>query len=218
MNIVITGASSGIGLELARQLKARGEKVFVVCRKSTPELRELSVETLEGIDLAEGSLEERLKIYFKDLKIDWLINNAGVFGDDQFGELDPSKLVSQFEVNAIAPLRVTQALLPQLSRGSKIAMVTSQMGSIAETSGGYYAYRMSKAALNMAGKNLALDLNPKGISTVLLHPGYVKTKMTGFHGEITPETSAKGLIKLIDQLTLENSGSYWHTNGRELPW
>ncbi|MCE3014119.1 MAG: SDR family oxidoreductase [Proteobacteria bacterium] len=218
MNIVITGGSSGIGLELARQLSARGEKVFVVCRKSTPELRELSLETLEGIDLTEAGLEEKLKIYFKGLKIDWLINNAGVFGDDHLGVLDPSQLRTQFEVNAIAPLRVTQALLPQLSRGSKIAMVTSQMGSIEETSGGYYAYRMSKAALNMAGKNLALDLKPKGISTILLHPGYVKTKMTGFHGEITPEASAKGLIKLIDQLTMENSGSYWHSNGRELPW
>ena len=218
MNIVITGASSGIGLELATQLKARGEEVFVVCRKSSAELKALGVNILEGIDLTAVDFEKKLQAHFKDLKIDWLINNAGFFGNDDLSELNIEELRYQFEVNTLAPLRVTQALLSNLSAGSKIAMVSSQMGSITETSGGYYGYRMSKAALNMAGKNIAVDLKPKGIATILLHPGYVKTKMTGFNGEITTEVSAQGLIKLIDKLSLETSGRYWHTNGRELPW
>ncbi len=218
MNIVITGGASGIGLELTRQLSLRGEKVYVICRKTSPELAKLPVSVFEGIDLTSKDLETQLQSALKDIKIDWLINNAGVFVETEFPRIDFDHIRSQFEINALAPLRVTQALYFQLSPKAKVAMVTSQMGSIEETSGGYYAYRMSKAALNMAGNNLAHDLKSRGITTVLLHPGYVKTKMTGFNGEITPEVSAQGLIKIIDELKIEESGSFWHTNGRELPW
>jgi NAD(P)-dependent dehydrogenase (short-subunit alcohol dehydrogenase family) len=123
-------------------------------------------------------------------------------------------------VNAIAPLRLTAALLPSLSAGSKVAMMTSRMGSIADnTSGSSYGYRMSKVALSMAGKSLAHDLRPKGIAVAILHPGLVQTRMTGFtNSGITPEESVKGLLTRIDELTLENSGTFWHSNGEVLPW
>lgn len=218
MNIVITGASSGIGLEMARQLSERGENVFVLCRKKSAELEKLKLTIIEGIELTSSNLEAQLSESLKGIKVDWLINNAGVFEEDTFPHLDPQRLRYQFEVNAVAPLRVTQALYSHLTSGAKIAMVSSQMGSITKTSGDYYGYRMSKAALNMAGKNLALELKARGISVALLHPGYVKTKMTGFHGEILPAASAKGLIHLIDALNLKNSGEFLHCNGKLLDW
>jgi NAD(P)-dependent dehydrogenase (short-subunit alcohol dehydrogenase family) len=123
------------------------------------------------------------------------------------------------EINAYAPLRVTEALLSNLQSGSKIANITSRMGSIADNdSGGRYGYRASKAALNAFGKSLAIDLKPKEIAVAQLHPGYVKTRMVGFGGLIDTAESVGGLVKLIDTLTLENSGLFWHTNGEELPW
>lgn len=219
MNILITGGASGIGLELARQLSSRGDNVIVVCRKKSPELDPLKVTVHEGIDLTDSRLESKLKNCVGDLKIDCLINNAGVFEDSQLGEIDFQQLRDEFEVNTIAPIRVVQTLLSHFSKNAKIAMVSSRMGSIEDNnSGGYYAYRISKAALNMASKSLAIDLKSRGISVAILHPGYVKTKLTGFHGEITPEVSAQGLIKIIDQLSPSNSGGFWHTNGEELPW
>jgi NAD(P)-dependent dehydrogenase (short-subunit alcohol dehydrogenase family) len=218
MNVVITGASSGIGLEIARQLSERGENVFVVCRKKSAELEKFKLTIIEGIELTSSNLEKQLSDSLKGIKIDWLVNNAGVFEESDFPTIDPEKLRYQFEVNAVAPLRVTQALSSHFNKNAKIAMVSSQMGSIEETTGGYYGYRMSKAALNMAGRNLSQELKGQGISVVLLHPGYVKTKMTGFKGEITPEVSASGLIKIIDELNVKKSGSFWHTNGNEISW
>jgi NAD(P)-dependent dehydrogenase (short-subunit alcohol dehydrogenase family) len=219
MNILITGGASGIGLELARQLSERGESVTVVCRKKTPELSALNVRVFDGVDLTALNLEARLQELFGNQPIDWLINNAGVFEDSHLGEINFQQLRDEFEVNTIAPLRVVQALLKNLKQGSKIGMVSSRMGSVEDnTSGGYYAYRISKAGLNMASKSLANDLEASGVSVAILHPGYVKTKLTGFHGEISPEVSAQGLIKIMDSLSLENSGGFWHTNGEELPW
>jgi NAD(P)-dependent dehydrogenase (short-subunit alcohol dehydrogenase family) len=121
-------------------------------------------------------------------------------------------------VNALAPLLLARALLPNLTAGSKLALITSRMGSIDDNgSGGYYGYRMSKVALNMAGRSLAVDLKPRGIAVAILHPGMVATRMVGFSG-IPPEQAALGLLERIDALTLERSGSFWHANGELLPW
>jgi len=114
---------------------------------------------------------------------------------------------------------VTHALLPHLKSGSKIANITSRMGSIEDnTSGAYYGYRASKAALNALGKSLAIDLKPKGIAVAQLHPGFVQTRMVGFNGDISPEKAASGLCQRIEELNIENSGGFWHSNGESLPW
>ena len=125
----------------------------------------------------------------------------------------------QFEVNSLGPLRVTRALLGRLVDGSKVGIVSSLMGSMTDnSSGGHYGYRMSKAAVNAAGVSLSHDLRPRGIAVAILHPGMVQTEMTGRRG-IPPEESVRGLLRLLDELTLERSGTFWHApTGRELPW
>ena len=124
-----------------------------------------------------------------------------------------------FEVNSLGPLLVTHALMGNLSKGSKVGLVTSRKGSIADNdSGGSYAYRMSKSALNAAGKSLSIDLKPQGIAIAILHPGWVRTDMTGHGGLINTDESVNGLLKRMDALDLSNSGTFWHTNGEELPW
>src|SRR5690606_27563059 len=138
---------------------------------------------------------------------------------ESLDDLDFDRIRKQFEVNALGPLRVTKALLPHLKKGSKVALITSRMGSIADNgSGGMYGYRMSKAALNMAGKSLAVDLKDRGIAVIILHPGFVRTDMTGGNGMIDPDESARGLIARIEELTLDRSGTFRHMNGDELPW
>ena len=122
-------------------------------------------------------------------------------------------------INALGPLRCVTAFRNRLEKGAKVGLITSRMGSIADnTSGGMYGYRMSKAALNMAGVSLAHDLKPRGIAVALLHPGHVQTDMVGHTGNVTPDEAAKGLIGRMDALTLSNSGTFWHQNGERLPW
>jgi NAD(P)-dependent dehydrogenase (short-subunit alcohol dehydrogenase family) len=148
-----------------------------------------------------------------------LINNAGLLKDEVLGKIDYDSLREQFEINALSPLQVTEALIPNMVVGSKIANITSRMGSIADNdSGGRYGYRASKAALNAIGKSLAEDLKTKGIAVAQLHPGWVQTRMVEFSGLITTEQSAAGLIERIEQLDLSTSGGFWHSNGEELPW
>jgi NAD(P)-dependent dehydrogenase (short-subunit alcohol dehydrogenase family) len=152
--------------------------------------------------------------------IDLLINNAGILlWGDQLDALELDGMRQQFEVNALAPLRVTAKLRSKLIRGAKVALISSRMGSIGDnTSGGFYGYRLSKAALNMAGKSLAVDLAGDGILVAILHPGMVKTEMVGDHGKIEPDVAAQGLLARIEQLTIETTGSFWHANGEILPW
>jgi NAD(P)-dependent dehydrogenase (short-subunit alcohol dehydrogenase family) len=149
-----------------------------------------------------------------------LINNAGILENVSLKNLDFNSIRQQFEVNALGSLRLTQALLVNLKQGSKVIMMTSRMGSIEDnTSGGSYGYRMSKVALSMAGKSLSVDLKPQRIAVAILHPGLVKTRMTGFTDSgITPEQAVKGLLARIDELNLKNTGTFWHSNGEILPW
>ena len=217
---LITGANRGIGLELVRQLKARGEDIIATCRSSSPELNALSVRVETGIDITSGDSVIKLKENLNDSKIDVLIQNAGIAEFNSLSNLDPQSIVHQFEVNALSPLCYVQTMLSNLSKSAKIALISSRMGSIADnSSGGSYGYRMSKVALCMAGKSLAVDLKPKGIAVAILHPGLVSTRMTGFTSNgIQPKESVTGLIRRVDELTLENTGTFWHSNGEILPW
>jgi NAD(P)-dependent dehydrogenase (short-subunit alcohol dehydrogenase family) len=216
---VVTGANRGIGLELARQLKARGANVVAVCRTPTPELTALGVRVVSGVDVTEPAAWAMLAARLAHDDIDLLIQNAGVLLPDGLDSADPERLRAQFEVNAIAPLFLTRALAPRLHAGSKVALITSRMGSIGDnTSGGYYGYRMSKAALNAAGASLARDLAPRGVALVLLHPGAVRTAMTAGHGQIDADESVRGLLRRIDELTLATTGRFLHQNGDVLPW
>ena len=217
---LVTGANRGIGLEYCQQLKARGEDVIAVCRSASLELSSLGIRVATGIELTADADIDRLKQIIDQQKIDVLINNAAIVERFGLADLDLESLRRQFEINAIAPLKLTRALLPNLQAGSKVVMMTSRMGSIADnTSGGSYGYRMSKVALGMAGKSLAIDLKPQGIAVTILHPGLVQTRMTNFNPSgITPEQSVKGLIARIDQLNLDNTGTFWHANGEVLPW
>jgi NAD(P)-dependent dehydrogenase (short-subunit alcohol dehydrogenase family) len=216
---IVTGSNRGIGLELCRQLAARGTKVLAACRQSSRELDALGVEVLADIEVSSDAGIAKLVKAVGQREISLLINNAGILARESLDALDFESIRRQFEVNALGPLRVTAALAPRLTSGAKVALITSRMGSIGDNgSGGYYGYRMSKAALNMAGASLAQDLKPRGIAVALLHPGMVRTQMTGNHGSVEPADSARGLLERIDALELATSGGFWHMNGERLPW
>jgi len=217
--VVITGANRGIGLELARHYASEGYEVVGVCRQSSDELAKVARQIIEGVDVTTAEGIAKLKTGLAGKHISLLINNAGLLQDEVLGSIDFDSIRTQMEINAYAPLRVAEALIPLMGQGSKIVNITSRMGSIADNdSGGRYGYRASKAALNAFGKSLAMDLKPKGIAVAQLHPGFVKTRMVNFGGLITPEESARGLVEQIARLNLENTGSFWHSNGEELPW
>ena len=216
--ILITGANRGIGLELSRQLADRGDEVIAVCRTSSKQLNDLDLRVIEGIDVSDDDSLKDLRARTGDGGLDWLINNAGILSVESLDSLDFEAMERQFRVNALGPLRVTRALLPVLGEGSKVGIITSRMGSIEDnTSGGYYGYRMSKAAVNMAGMSLARDLSERRIAVALLHPGMVATDMTGGRG-IQPSQSASGLIARMDALDMTGTGSFWHAEGERLPW
>ena len=223
--VFITGGNRGIGLALAEQLSARGAQVLVACRAASTELTALAnsperqVKIIEGLDVRRP---EALSSALSDLGVkclDLLINNAGILRRDHLGNLSYDQLEEQFAVNTLGPLRIVEACLPLLNRGSKIANISSRMGSIDDnSSGGMYGYRLSKAALNMASVSLAQDLKSRGVAVIVLHPGYVRTGMTGHNGFIDTDESARGIIERIDSLTLEATGTFWHANGDQLPW
>lgn len=216
---LVTGANRGIGLELCRQLVERGDHVIATCRTPSDGLRTLGVRIESGVDVGDTDSVAALAGRLEGVSIGLLINNAGILRRTSLAALDEDVIREQFEVNALGPLRVTAALRPNLKRGATVAMVTSRMGSVADnTSGSQYGYRMSKAALNMASVSLAHDLSGDGIRVVILHPGYVRTEMTGRSGLVDAAESAAGLIARIDETTLENTGRFVHMNGEPLPW
>ncbi|WP_394172441.1 SDR family oxidoreductase [Thalassotalea litorea] len=221
--VVITGANRGIGLAMATIFANRGDRVFAVCRQGSAALKQLSQQysltIVENIDVAAEQDIQQLCSKLSGVDIDLLINNAGILRDESLEHFDTKQIEAQFQVNALAPLRICQKLQQNLHRGSKIALITSRMGSITDnTSGGRYGYRMSKAALNIAGMSLAKDLYTKGIAVGIYHPGYVQTDMVNGRGDISAEIAAKRLVALMDGLTMEDSGVFRHSNGDVLPW
>ena len=216
--VLVTGANRGIGLQLCMQFTARGDDVIAVCRETTDELSALGVRIIDGIDVGSGAAVETLRQELSGQALDILVNNAGILLRDSFGDIDYDEMAEQYRINTLGPLRVTEALAENLHEGSKVAIVSSRVGSIEDNgSGGNYGYRASKAAVNMIGTNLRHELLPRGIAVTILHPGLVATDMTGGSG-IPPADSARGLIERIDELTLENTGGFWHAEGYTLPW
>lgn len=218
-NVVITGANRGIGLALCAEFKAQGDRVFALCRKSSAELAALDVNIIENIDVATDFGIRAMVSALSHIDIDVLVCNAGILRDESLDALDISTIRAQFEVNALAPLRVVERLQKQLTLGAKVALITSRMGSIADnTSGGRYGYRMSKAALNAAAMSLSHDLASRDVAVGIYHPGYVQTDMVNYGGDISANDSANKLVQLINQLTLAESGVFKHSNGSILPW
>ncbi len=219
---LVTGSNRGIGLELCLQLKQRGMTVIATCRNSSQELDDLGVEVIEKVDTSNINNLATLVDKLAGRRIDWLINNAGIAHGSSLGNIDDQSIANtkrMFEVNSLGPLLTTNALLDNLGEGSKVGIITSRMGSIEDNdSGGSYGYRMSKAAVNAVGKSLSIDLKPHGIAVAILHPGWVSTDMTSHGGLMDTNESALGLLARMDELTLDNSGSFWHSNGDSLPW
>lgn len=218
-NALVTGANRGIGLELSRQLKEQGYSVWGVCRKASQELRDLGVTLVESMDVTREADIKKLAESLNDDSLDLVINNAGVLRAGELYNFTVDDILDQFQVNALGALLVTRALLPKLRKPGKVAMITSRMGSIADnTSGSYYGYRASKAALNAFTKSLAIDLQDRSIAVGAFHPGFVQTDMTQHSGDRTPKDSAKNLLQRIHELNLQNTGSFWHCDGPILPW
>lgn len=217
--VVITGANRGIGLEMVRHYRQQGATVYALCRQSSEQLERTGAEIITGLELADAETIAKVLKQLDGITIDVLINNAGILADEQLGTINSQQIQQQFTINGLAPLLVVEQLREQLRGDAKVALITSRMGSIEDnTSGGRYGYRMSKAALNAAGKSLACDLKPQGVAVAILHPGYVQTDMVGGRGDISPAVAAQRLIQRIEELTLDNTGTFWHSNGQILPW
>lgn len=230
MTYLVTGANRGIGLEFTRELLKRGESVVATARdpESAEELQALQNEnaerlTLFSLDIADVASIETFVNELGSRAIDVLINNAGILERcGALGEIDYEIIARSFQVNTIGTLRLTEALLPSLRRaegGATIVNLSSKMGSIAEnTSGGSYAYRASKAALNMVTRSLALDLADEGIIAFVVHPGWVQTRMGGPNALIDTETSVTSLLDVIDRADASTSGSFQEWNGNTIAW
>ncbi|MFT4709065.1 MAG: NAD(P)-dependent dehydrogenase (short-subunit alcohol dehydrogenase family) [Bacteroidia bacterium] len=215
---LITGANRGIGLELCRQLVAKGDQVLATCRTTSPELNALGVTVFEDVNVGDDESVKSFAQQLEGQQLDVIINNAGILLADGLDAVDMDQIRQQLEVNTLGPLRMAIGLRGNLDRGGKFVIITSLMGSISDNgSGGYYGYRMSKAAVNAVGMSLSKDLHDSGIAVGLLHPGMVATEMTGGRG-IAVETSVSGLLARVDELTLESTGSFRHQDGQDLPW
>ena len=217
---LITGTNRGIGLELCRQIHKRGDNVIATCRKASKELRDLGVRIEENTEISSDESITNLCEKLSGVNLDCLIHNAGIYEFNSIDDLDQQSIIRQFVVNALSPISMTKSLKSILRRPSKIAFITSRMGSIGDnSSGSSYGYRMSKVALSMAAKSLSIDFLKEEIYVAILHPGLVSTRMTGFtkYG-ISPEESANGILNCIASLNNKNTGTFWHTNGEILPW
>lgn len=219
MNILVTGANRGIGLNFCKHFVSQGHNVFAVCRHASAELEALGTAIIEGIDVSDDAAIKHLAGQLEDNSLDIVINNAGILRSETLENFNLEQIEQQWQVNALAPIKLSHALLGKLKKPSKLVFITSRMGSIADnSSGAKYGYRMSKAALNAAAKSLSVDLKPEGIAVGILHPGFVQTDMVGGAGDISAKDAAARLIDRISELTLETSGVFYHGNGEQLPW
>lgn len=221
--VLITGANRGLGLEFARQFKARGYEVIGTARnpdKATA-LRKLGAQ-VEQLDVADDKSAQALAARLAGKPIDILINNAGVIGTNarSFTDLDFNAMVKTYQVNALGPMRVTQALYNNLKQGKgrKIVNITSVMGSIGMNFGGGYDYRASKAALNMLSNTLSREVGRDGFTCIVIHPGWVQTDMGGSSAPVTPKDSISGMLAVIDGLDSGSNGKFFDYTGKELPW
>lgn len=228
-SVLITGANRGIGLEFARSFAADRWRVFACCRNpdKAGDLKALSdgsegALSVHRLDVTDGLKVASLARALADEPLDILLNNAGVFGPRKgFGETNFDEWLPVFAVNTLAPMRLAEKFVEHVARSQRrlILNMSSRMGSIAEASGGWaYAYRASKAALNMVSKSLANDLAARKITVVALHPGWVKTDMGGPDATITPGESVQGLRQVIERLTPQDSGRFFAYDGREIAW
>jgi NAD(P)-dependent dehydrogenase (short-subunit alcohol dehydrogenase family) len=221
--VLITGANRGLGLEFARQYQAAGWHVIGTARapESATDLRALEVRVMQ-LDVADPASVERLAGGLAGQPVDLLINNAGIFPRvSTLEETDFGDVARTLEVNTIGPMRVTLALLPNLRRAEtrQIISITSGLGSIANNSSGrYYGYRESKAALNMFTRSLAVELQDEGFTCVVMSPGWVRTDMGGPNATLSPEESISGMRAVIERLQPSDSGNYWNYDGQQLPW
>jgi NAD(P)-dependent dehydrogenase (short-subunit alcohol dehydrogenase family) len=223
--IVITGASRGLGLEFVRQYAADGDRVIAACRHPD---KATALKAIKGdvrvvaLDIADAGSIHALAETLGIEPIDIVINNAGVYGKAQsLSKTDYAAWEDVFRINTIGPLHLTDALLPRLAAGKRklVVAITSLMGSIADnSSGGYYAYRSSKAGLNAVFKSLSVDLKPSGVTAVVLHPGWVKTDMGGANAPLEPKDSVSGMRAVISKLDIKDSGRFLDFRGKELPW
>lgn len=225
-SVLITGANRGIGLEFAKQYARDGYRVFATARNVSSELRALAENngrvSLHALELTEPSSVAALAETLRNEAIDVLINNAGWMGPAQqrLGSIDYDGLLETLRVNTIAPLRVAEAFVEHVARSERKLMValTSGMGSISDSSGGYYAYRASKAALNMSFHNLGLDLKHRGVIAVVINPGWVQTDMGGKQAPTKVDDSVAMMRKVFDGLTLKDTGSFKNYKGGDYAW
>lgn len=221
--VVITGANRGIGLSLVQKFLNEGNEVWALCRQNSDDLKALEpssnhcLKIQENVDVTDLDILKGVAQTIGEMDI--LINNAGLLIGDHLESLVFNDLQKQIEVNTFAVLKVALTLGQNIKPGGTFGILTSRMGSIADnTSGGQYGYRLSKAAANAIGKSLAEDWREKPVTVLLLHPGYVRTEMTGGRGLIDPPESAQGLYDIITTKTLQETGTFWHTNGEQLDW
>lgn len=230
MKVLITGASRGIGLEMVRYCMEQGWDVLACCRHPQQAEKLLSMAQLSNgrvsvylADMLELATIQALAYELRHEAIDILINNAGVYGSDknQFGRVDALDWVDSFRVNAIAPLKMSEAFIEQLDMGTLklIACLSSKMGSMDDnTSGGSYIYRSSKAALNAVVKSMSIDLADRGVKCVALHPGWVRTDMGGPNAEITTRKSVSTIFDTLLSLKANDSGRFIDIDGTDIPW
>ena len=223
--VLVVGADRGIARALAEGYLDAGDHVIAACLGCSSALEQGGARVEPRVDVTSDAAVAGMvsRLQEDGVTVDVLVHVAGVLGVDRLGEIDLEDVRRQFEINALGPLRVVQACLPLLAPGARVGIVTSRVGSLSDNgSGGMYAYRVSKAAANMVGLNLHHDLAPRGIAVLMLHPGMVATDLTkdlpGDFDYIQPEEAAAGLMRNMDDLTLEDSGRFRHANGEYLPW